>query len=130
MPVYGMYYIRDVVNMLTKTPNEGKSSREHILKDRSNVQTLSFIFPRGGIIPSLLPAVNTGLNTRDAIEGGPNIETEHGAAVGKGRGGVVVDDVSEFFACLWTVDNPVVSVKWRLRAVGTYAKVRKLRRVG
>ena len=130
MPVHGMYYIRDVVNMLAKTLNKGKSSREHILKDRSNVQTLSFIFPRGGIIPSLLPAINTGLNTRDAIEGGPNIETEHGAAVGKGRGGVVVDDVSQFFACLRTVDNPVVSVKWWLRAVGTSSNVRKLRRIG
>jgi len=75
------------------------------------------VFPRRSITPDQLPTIDTGLNTRDAIEGGPNVETEHGAAIGEGRSGIVVDDVSDFFACLWTVDDPVVSVKWGLGAV-------------
>jgi len=80
-------------------------------------QCLSFIFPRCGTCPGLLPAIDTGLNTGDIIEGGPNIETEHGAAVGERRGGVVVDDVSDFFACFWTVDDPVVSIEWWLGVI-------------
>jgi len=57
------------------------------------------------------------LNTRDAIEGRPNVETKDRTAVWEGRSGIVVDDVSDFFACLWTVDDPVVSVEWGLGAV-------------
>jgi len=55
-----------------------------------------------------------GLNTRDAIEGRPNVETEHAAAVWEGRSRIVVD-VLDFFACLWTVDDPAVSVEMGAR---------------
>ena len=81
--------------------------------------------PCGSITPSILPTINTGLNTHDAIKGKPNVETERGTAVGERRGGVVVDDVSEFFAYLWTMDNPVVSIEWWLGAIGTSSKVRR-----
>ena len=77
----------------------------------------SLIFPRRSVTPNLLPTIGAGLNTRDTIEGRPNIETEHGAAFGERRSGIVVDDISDFIACLWTMDDPVVSVEWRLSAV-------------
>jgi len=51
------------------------------------------------------------------IEGGPNVKTEHGVTVGERRSRIVVDDVSDFIACLWTMDDPIVSVKWGLSAV-------------
>jgi len=51
------------------------------------------------------------LDTRETVEGRPNVEAEDRAAVGKGRGGVVIYDVSNLFARLWTVDDPVVSVE-------------------
>ena len=80
-------------------------------------QSSSLVLPRRGITPSLLPPIDTGLDTCNAIQGGPNVETEHGAAVGERRSGVVVDDISELFACLWTVDDPVVSIEWWLGAI-------------
>ena len=76
----------------------------------------SFIFPRCSVTPNLLPTIGTGLNTRDTIEGRPNVKTEHGAAVGERRSGIIVDNVSDFITCLWTMDDPVVSVEWRLGA--------------
>jgi len=89
-------------------------------------RVLGFVLPRHGICPGLLPTVDTDLNAGDTIEGGPNIETEHGAAVGERRGGVVVDDVSDFFACFWTVDDPVVSIEWWLSAIsGKFTEVRR-----
>jgi hypothetical protein len=57
------------------------------------------------------------LNARDAIESGPDVKAEHGAAVRKRRSGVIVDDISDFFARLWTVDDPIVPVEWWLGAV-------------
>ena len=90
-----------------------KSGHRLVLKNQGS----SFIIPRRGVGPSLLPTVDTGLNARDTIEGGSNVETEHGAAIGERRGGVVVNDVSDFFTCLWAVDDPVVSVEWWLGAV-------------
>ena len=39
----------------------------------------SFVFPH----PDLLSTIGTGLNTRDTIEGQPNVDTEHGVAVGR-----------------------------------------------
>jgi len=74
------------------------------------------IFPRHSITPDLLPTIGTGLNTCDTIKDRPNIETEHGVTVRESRSGIVVDDVSDFIARLWTIDDPVVSVKWRLGA--------------
>jgi len=98
------------------------SNRRPIPKGRG----LSFVLPCRGTRPCLLPTVDTGLNTRDTIEGGTNVETEHGATVGERRSGVVVDDVSDFFACFWTVDDPVVSVEWWLSAVsGEFMEVRR-----
>ena len=108
----------EMVNM-SETTNKSRISRGPISRGSS------LTFPRRGITPSLFPTADASLNTRDAIEGGPNIEAEHGAAVGKRRGGVVVDDVSEFFACLWTMDNPVASIEWWLGAIGTSSKVRR-----
>jgi len=72
------------------------------------------IFPRRGITPNILPTIDAGLDTRDTIESRSNVETEHGAAIRERRGRVVVDDVSDFFARLLAVDNPVVSVEWWL----------------
>jgi hypothetical protein len=72
----------------------------------------SFVFPRRGIGPGLLPTIDASLNARDTIESGPDVKTEHGAAVRKRRSGVVVDDISNFFTRLWTVDDPIVSVEW------------------
>ena len=92
------------------------------------------IFPRRSITPDLLPTVDTGLHTRNAIEGGANIETEYRTAVGERRGRVVVDDVSDIFACPRTVDDPVVSVErwlgagwanWRVRRNGEGSSVRE-----
>jgi len=60
------------------------------------------IFPRRSVTPNLLPTIGTGLNTRDAVEGRPNVGTEHGTAV-RERSRIVVDNVSDFFACLWTI---------------------------
>jgi len=74
------------------------------------------VFPRRGITPNILPAIDTGLDTCDTIESGSNVETEHGATIRERRGRVVVDDVSDFFACLLAMDNPVVSVE---RCLGT-----------
>ena len=76
----------------------------------------SSTFPRRSVIPSLLPTADASLDTRDAIKGGPNVETEHGTAVGESRGGVVVNDASDF-VCLRTMDDSVVSVEWSLCAV-------------
>ena len=75
------------------------------------IERSSFILPRRSICPHPLPTVDASLNARNTIESGPNVETEHCAAVGKGRGGVVVDDVSDFFTRLRTVDDPIVSVE-------------------
>ena len=83
----------------------------------SKNQGSGFILPRRCISPSLLPTIDAGLNACDTIEGGPNVEAEHGASIGERGGGVVVDDVSDFFACFWTVDDPVVSIEWWLGAV-------------
>ena len=76
-----------------------------------------FILPRRGISPGILPTIDAGLNARDAIEGGPNVKAEHGASVGERRGGVVVDNISDFLARLWAVDDPVVSIEWWLGTV-------------
>jgi len=75
------------------------------------------VFPRRGVIPNLLPTINPGLDARDTIQSGSNVETEHGATIGGRRGRVVVDDVSDFFACLLAMDNPVVSVERCLGAI-------------
>ena len=75
------------------------------------------IFPRRGVTPSLLPTVDTCLNARNAIEGRADVETEHRAAIGERRSGVVVNDVSDFFTRLWTVEDPVMLVEWRLGAI-------------
>ena len=76
----------------------------------------SLIFPRRSVTPDLFPTIGMRLNTCDTIEGRPNVKTEHGAAVGERRSRIVVNDVSDFIACLWTMDDPVVSVEWRLGA--------------
>ena len=92
-----------------------RSSREAVLINRGS----GLVFPRRGITPNLLPTIDMGLDTCDTIESGSNVETEHGATIG-GRGGggkVVVDYVSDFFAYLLAVDNPVASVEWRLGAI-------------
>ena len=96
-----------------RTTSESKPSREPVLLNRAS----SLIFPRRGITPDLLPTVDTGLDTRDTIEGGSNVETEDGAAVGERRSRVIIDDVSDLFPRLRTVDDPVVSVEWWLSAV-------------
>jgi hypothetical protein len=105
--------------------DKGKSRRESVLKVRSS----GLVFPRRGIAPNLLPTFNTGLDTRDTIEGGSDVQAEHGAAVRERRGGVVVDDVSDFFACFRTVDDPVVSVKRWLGAIWVESEVRMCSRV-
>ena len=76
----------------------------------------SLMFPRRSVTTDLLPTIGAGLNTRDTIKGQPNVDTEHGAAVGK-KSGIIVDDVSDFLARLWTMDDPVMSVEWRLGTV-------------
>ena len=83
----------DVVSIL-ETTNELRSSHEPVPETLGS----SLIFPRRSVTPGLLPTIDTGLDTRDAIEGGPNVEAEHGAAVGERGSGIVVDDVSNFFA--------------------------------
>ena len=84
---------------------------------QAQVRSSGLVFPGRGIGPDLFPTVDASLNTRDAIQSGPDVEAEHGAAVGKRRSGVIVDDVSNFFARLWTVDDPIVSVERWLGAV-------------
>jgi len=81
------------------------------------------IFPRHGVTPNLLPTIDTCLNARNAIEGGSNVEAERRAAVGERRSGVVVDDVSDLLSRLWTVEDPVMSIEWRLGAI--FERVRK-----
>ena len=80
-------------------------------------QGSSLIFPYHGVTPSLLPTADASLDTNDAIKGRLNVKTKHKTAVGERSGGVVVDDVSDFFVCLWVMDDPVVSVKWSLGTV-------------
>ena len=81
------------------------------------LQGSSFIFPRRGTSPDLLPTSNTSLDPGDAIKSRSNVETEHGATVGEGRSGIVVDDVSDILTRFWTVDDPVVSIEWWLGTV-------------
>jgi len=102
-----MHNVVDMDNLL-ETRNELRPSHEAIVSALGS----SLIFPRRSITPSQLPTTDTCLDTCDTIEGGLNVETKHGAAVGEGTGGTVVDDTSKnFFACLWTVDDLVVSVE-------------------
>ena len=92
----------------------------------SENQCSGFVLPRSGVVPGLPPTVDTGLNARDTIEGRPDVETENGAAIGERGGGVVVDDIPDFFACFRTVDDPVMSVEWWLGAIpGEFSKVRR-----
>jgi len=81
------------------------------------------IFPRRGVTPNLLPTIDTCLNARNAVENGPNVEAEHRAAVGERRSGVVIDDVSDLLSRLWTAEDPVMSIEWRLGAI--FERVRK-----
>ena len=48
----------------------------------------------------LLPTLNTGSNACDTTKGRLNFGTDRGAAVRERRGGVVLDDVSDFRVCL------------------------------
>ena len=61
--------------------------------------------------------MNARLDTRETIESRSDIEAEHRAAVGKGRSGIVVDNVSDFLTRLWTVNDPIMSVEWWFGAV-------------
>ena len=108
--------VTDIVNRV-ETTNELRPSHEPASMNVDSSST----FPRRSITPNVLPTINTGLNARDAIERRPNVEAEYGAAVGERRSGVVVDDVSDFFACPWTMNDPIVSIEWRLGA----SKIRK-----
>ena len=67
-----------------------------------------------------------GLNTHDTIEDWPNVETEHGVTVRGCRSGIVVDDVLDFIAHLWTMDDPVMLVEWRLSAVWSEFEVQEM----
>ena len=102
----------DVANIL-ETMNELRPSYEPVLATFGS----SLIFSCRSVTPDLFPTADAGMDTRDAIKGRSNVETEHGTAIGERRSGIVVDDVSNFFACLWTVDDPVVTVEWGLGAV-------------
>jgi len=58
-----------------------------------------------------------GLNTRDTIGGEPNVKAEYRTAVRERKNGIIVNDVSDLFACLWTTEDSDMSVEWRLGAV-------------
>jgi len=75
-----LYIIVDIVNLL-ETRNELRPSHEPIVATLGS----SLIFPRRSITPTQLPTTDTGLDTRDTIEGRPNVETEHRVAIGEGR---------------------------------------------
>ena len=98
-------------------PAKHQTKESRALSQLRKNQSSGIVLPRRGITPSLLPSTDTSLDTCNAIQSRPNVETKHRAAVGERRSGVVVDDVSELFACLWTVDDPVVSIEWWLGAI-------------
>jgi len=85
--------MHNVVNMdnLLETRKKLRPSHEAIVATLSS----SLIFPRRSVTPSQFPTTDTCLDTRDAIEGGPSVETKHGAAVREGTGRTLVDDTSE-----------------------------------
>lgn len=66
-----------------------------------------------GLLPHRLAPPDSPLQYRArTVNGGSDVEVEYGLASGLRRGGVVINDVADFFtACAENV--PIVSIEWR-----------------
>ena len=69
------------------------------------------------------------MNIRDTIEGKPHVKIEHRTAVGE-RNRIMADDVPDSPARLWTTNDSVMSIEWRLGAVWSEVEVGKWMSVG
>ena len=89
-----------VTDVVTRLKITNSLTPGHELAQGCQGSSSSFVFPRRSIGPDLFPTGDASLNASNAIESGSNIETEHGAAVGKRRSRIIVDNVSDIFTRL------------------------------